>query len=389
MKSKKGVNEGKAVMIIILIIAFMIALYVLFLPPEERARLLGEDEETITTTPKTNTETIELFAESSGKLTPLREYITTKNIPSFNLFTKESVNTKPVSSSLYISKSFFNKNYQKINFNIDDPTQKSSLYFTLTEENTGVLRIYLNNNLFFSEEITKNEIKIIDIPENLLKTENTLYFTLSGPGIKFWSSNEVHLKEIGLRQEILTTDLEESRTFNFPQDELSDLKSAKLTFYQFCNKDLITKLNILLNNKELYQSTSKCDSKEIEVDIPLQALDFENILYFTIDKGDYSFNQVKIETETKELRYPTYTFEVSNKDYNNLESAILKIEFPDSELSKNAIFWLNNHQILMKTRSSLFEAEVTSYLEQGSNYLKIEPSNSFEYTSIKIISNEG
>lgn len=387
MKSKKGANEGKAVMIIILIIAFMIALYVLFLPPEERARLLGDDT---TTTPTTEAEFQELFAESPGKLTPLREYITTKNIPSFDLFTEESVNTKDLSSSLYVSKSFFNENYQKISFTVEDPTQKSSLYFTLTGQNNGVLRIYLNNNLFFSEEITKNEVKIIDIPENMLKTENVLYFTVSGPGIKFWSSNELNLKEIGLRQEILTTDLEESRTFNFPQDELSSLKSAKLTFYQFCNndRDLISKLSITLNNKQLYQESTKCDSKSISVDIPLQGLDLTNELYFKLDKGDYSINQIKIETETKELRYPTYTFEVSKEEYNNLDSAVLKVAFPDSELSKNAIFWLNNHQILMKTRSSLFEAEVTDYLEQGSNYLRIEPSNSFECNSIKIVTNE-
>ena len=64
MKNRRAQEEGKAVGVLLLIIALFVVLYMLFIPPEERADLLGEDTSDLTTTnvPSTSSET-EILAE--------------------------------------------------------------------------------------------------------------------------------------------------------------------------------------------------------------------------------------------------------------------------------------------------------------------------------------
>ncbi|MBS3159942.1 hypothetical protein J4436_04080 [Candidatus Woesearchaeota archaeon] len=388
MFNKIGQKEelaGKAVMIIILVIAFLIALYILFLPPEERRDLLNQEEPT--GTPKTGTTFIELFSESPGKLYPLKEYITTKNIPSIDLYTKTTIQADTLSQSLFISKSLFSNNPQTIYFSLDSQ-DKATLFFSLTGENSGTLRIYINNNLFFSEKISENDVKLINIPTRFLKQENSLYFEVSSPGLFFWKTNEMHLKDIGIRQEIESINIKEQRLFVFTNQEISSLKTAKLSFYQFCEKDIGGHLTILLNNMELFNANLKCINTATNIDIPKDILKNENILQFEIDKGEFSFNQVKIQTDTKEQTFPYYTFELSSTEFNKIENSTLKITMVDDGKLKSALFYLNSEKLSLKTRDVNYNFYVQDYLEYGTNYLRIEPLSPFEIISLKITAEE-
>src|SRR3989338_3182733 len=195
LKSKRAQREGAAVAILIIVIALFMTFYILFIPPEERSKLLQQD----TTSTETGTSTpakIELLAESPGLVTPTTESATIHRIPSVNVFLKDEPKIISLAQSLVVSKGLFSRSTPQLKFQ------------------TKVL-----------DETTKS----------FLKQDNSLELSVSSPGFAFWSVNKYSLKELGVKQEFERKNNEESRAFVMSSEEKNNLKSVKLKYTQQCN----------------------------------------------------------------------------------------------------------------------------------------------------------
>lgn len=386
---KRG-QGGAAVATIIIVIALFMVLYILLIPPEERQELLDTDQTSQQKTSRTSTEKIELLAESPGLLTPTTESATVHSIPSVNIFLKVEPRISKLSDKLLVSKSLFSDASPRLRFAAPDldETKKVTIFFSVDKAD-GELRIRVNNNMVFSDEIKSAGIQVIEIARSYLQENNEIEFRVSSG---FLASNKYEISEIGIKQEFERSNIEEERTFTLASQEVQSLTRARLKYFQICNSPLqneFTELDILLNNRRIFSSEIRCltTEEQMEIDQDLLAPGL-NELKFRLEEGDFSFNQIKVETETRELDRPTYFFTLSGRQFDEIQSGekIMTLELLlEQRGSKQAKFLINNNELLMQTDRNIFERDLKDFVVQGTNFIKITPVNSFNVVGLKVI----
>lgn len=383
--------EGKAIATIVLIIAFLTVLYLIFIPPESREELLyGEANETT----EALEEKEELLVESPGWVTPISEYGTRAEIPSVNLFVKSEPKIKSLATSLDIYNSLFSKSSPTLRFALDDLTdlKKATLFFSVSSPK-GILLIEINGNNFFSEKIEYSGVKVIEIPTTYLLKSNVIKLSVSSPGLAFWRTNKYLISDLGIKQEYELINSKESRTFIITEVEKDSAEEVALDYYLYCNtppRKGIANLRIYLNSKEIFNGEIKCISTVQSLEIDPNLLNIgSNELLFVLDEGDFSLNQMNLEILSSNIRYPSYYFTLSKSQADlineNKKEVILKLILENDRKQKNAKIMINNNAIYMKTKEGEYAHTISSYIDQGTNFLQIEPGNSFNIVGLKVL----
>ena len=397
MYNKRAQREGAAVAIIIIVIALFMTLYLLFIPPAERNKILdgniNDNLDSSSSSNNLNQGTIELLAESPGLVSPTTESSTIHRIPSVNVFLKDEPQIITLAQSLVVSKGLFSKTIPELKFQTKDldQTTKVTLFFSV-EQSSGELRIKVNGNTFYVEEIKTPGIKIIEIAKSFLKKDNNLELSVSSPGIAVWKTNTYNLKDLGVKQEFERKNNEESRTFVVPSQEKVSMKKSKLKYTQVCNFPLskeVTHLDVLINDQRAYDANIKClstdDEFEIDTDLLLAGT---NTLTFRLEGGDFSFNQIKLETESRTSDRPTFYFSLNDKQINDIKSGDRKIKMhlllEQNRNIKNARLQINSNEVLMKTDRNTFDLDLKDYVLEGTNFVKVLPVNSFNIIGLKV-----
>ena len=354
MINKKG-KDGSSVAVVVLVIAFFMVLYILFIPPEEREELLGLSQNNSSTTSVSGLPRIELFAESPGTVSPSRDFGTKHSIPSLNLFVKTEPKLDKLAESIVVKKGLFTRSSPILKFRTDElpDTSRASLNFYIREA-SGELRIKLNNQIIYSEEVKTVGAKLIDINKNLLKDQNELEFSVSSG---FFTVNTYALEDVILKQEYERINSKEERSFVISEEELKGLSKAVLSYTQVCNENLntdSTQLDININDLRASSQNIKCVTTNQDMDVDLRLLrPGKNTIVFTLEEGDFSFNQITLETVSKESKFLTYQFNIPSNEFNKIESgerrAILDVFLSQERRDKNARFVLNNNDLFMKT----------------------------------------
>ena len=388
--NKRAEDEGKAVAVIIIILAFSIALYVILISPEERDKLLNEDlGYNDGTSIEDTTEITELLTETPGRLSPVREYGTRHKISSVNLFVKTEPKLIDLANSLYIKKSLFSKTSPKLRFDIEKipDLNKIVLHFNVVEAE-GKLQITINDREFFARELTPG-IQLLEVPLHYLKERNIVEFSTSTGII---NANEYSLTDVGIKQEFELINSREDRYVMIEADEKHKLQQAKLNYYMYCNMPLraeTTDFKIFLNNQNIHSTEMRCINapQELEID-PLDLQEGKNTLSFILEEGDFSLAQISLETMSDELEYKTYYFTLSEDDYRYVKSNQDEIHFEllmeDDERDKSARVMINDAAFYMKTKESKYEMEISGYVQQGTNFLRLQPSNSFNVLGLRV-----
>src|SRR3989344_552522 len=328
-RSKKAQSEGGAVAVILIIIALFMVLYLLFISPEERERILDSNNtgSSIGTSGRSSFSRIELVAESPGLVTPTKEFAIVHRLPGVNIFLKEEPSFKPLSSDLTVSRTLLSENSPTLKFNLDhlEETTTASLIFSV-EESEGTLELEINDNIFYSKQIQKKGVEIVEIPKSSLIDRNEIKFRVSSPGIAFWATNKYHLKDISVKQEYVKRNREETRTFT---------------------------------------------------------------ITFRLEKGDFTFNQLKIETESRESERPTYFFSLTDRQFDDIQRGRrglkLQILMDNNQRVKNARILINSNNVLMQVERNDFVLDLKDYVLEGTNFIKLIPVNSFNIIGFKVI----
>ena len=232
---KKGEGEGKEIATIVLVLALMMALYILLIPPAEREELLeGDIKES-----STSSEKIELLAEAPGELSPREEHGTVHALNNINLFIKNEPELIALADAMQIKKSLFGKSSPTFSFDVKDTQNliKANLFFSVTQPK-GTLKVQINNQQVFSKKIEASGVKIIEIPLNYIKEKNKIGIAVASPGLAFWRTNVYNLEDIGIKLEYELINAKESRSFTMPAKELEEATEAKFKYYVVCNAPL-------------------------------------------------------------------------------------------------------------------------------------------------------
>jgi len=373
-------SSTQFVAILISVLALYIALYYFLLPEEARQELLEE-------IPKEAEEAKEisrtLLMESPGRVYPYLKESSIKRIPSVNLFSTLKRDVKTLANSLYVSRSIFGKNSQELSFNLDDldSVKRLDLFFDVRDHKGG-LNLYLNDIMIFSGEIRGAYDLPVELPLGYLKVNNVLRIEATSPGWKFLTKNYYSLRDVKIIKNYQVENKREIRSFVL--DDKGKVKDASLNFFVNCleigREQGILKVDI--NRFNVYTSRVVCDAGLREIDIPLDYLvDGRNIISFEIGKGDYVIEQIELNLRLESKEFPTYYFMLNEDEVN--KNIKLKMDF-EYDVTKRATLIVNGKKIYLDTKASKYEKDISEWLREGENYIKIIPKNEFEILHLEV-----
>jgi hypothetical protein len=329
--------------------------------------------------------------ESPGKVYKTTEKTVIHDINPLNLFIREEPVTTLLYNSFVISKSLFSEMFQDLTFTLEDLSNLKNvvLYFTV-EKAKGRLEIRLNNNIIFLDEIPEvGIVKLLDLPLNQLEEENKLKFSVSSPGLKFWSTNAYKLEQIGVKKTFEEINPKEERTFTLTAEEKEALEKARLSYSIYCNNldEDSTQFKIFINQKNILSKMIHCMGGSESIEVPIEyLLEGSNKLLFMIEKGDFLISKIKLETETKKKVDLTYHFDLDSDEYEDIKSnekdLVLKLDLRGN--LKKARIQINNKYINLDTREDEYTKDISTYVEEGDNLIKIFPSETFTIETLKI-----
>ena len=391
MKSKKGQMGATSAATLIAIIAGLIVVYILVLPPAEREKLLEgnvtEDGEVVGEIKEIKT----LLSINPGRLDYLAQKEIEHIIPSVNLnIITEAAVLKEV-DSIYVKRALFSEEKANISFSIDDleNTEDVLLNFIATRR-SGRLIIKLNGREIFNRELGTYNIEPIKLKEHL-QNYNVLEFSASSPDAAFWRTNEYLLENIIITSNIIKRGGQESKNiFIVSSSEKANLEKAILRFSPDCITGLVGPLNVWINNYNIYSAVPDCGALSPPIDVPeYYMVSGENRLIFRTSEGNYLIDHIKVTSKLEKLEYPVYYFEVTEKQYEYIEddkaNITLNMRFVDDIERKIARIIINGHMLSLDQYDIDFEDKITNWIEEGNNAIKIEPQKTIDVVELEVV----
>ena len=384
---RKRAQAGMNAAILVAIIAGLIILYIVFLPTAEREKLVKEKTAGTTAQEESNI----LLKVSPGTLSTSSGLESEKSIP--NIFLVETTNAKELEriNPFIARNSWFDTKTRKIDFELADPDNTDNVVVSFTaKKRQGILTIKLNNAVVFENELTSDITEPVKLDKKLLGKTNSLEFSVSSVGAKFWTTNEYSLENVKIIGDITDVSKQQSTNiFTLSNSEFSSMDKATLKFIPYCgNVNDLGALDILVNNKKLFSSVPVCDNAYRQ-SIPKSALnENENNIVFKTNKGSYSVEQIKISLEFKEPTVKTYYFEISADTFrqinNNDKNAVLTIKFVDDKKQKRAKLNVNGHIETVETSKASFSKNINDKVSEGNNFARLEPLEDVEVAELRI-----
>ncbi len=392
-QNKKGQSvDGRYIAVLVILIAFFIVLYVLFVPPEQRNELLNQNIAGVSPGTATTAGGEELLAVSPGDLAPRKDTGQEHQMSAVNIFVKITPKIITLAQNLVVKSGWFSQQKPSVTFDVDESSmKKANFFFVVAEPSDGDLMVSLNGNTFFSGHLDVGA-QIIEIPLSLVKAHNVLELKVSGPGLAFWATNKYALKDVGVKLEFERINAEESRSFTLTDKERNNLLSSKLTYFQICNeplKEQTAKLKMYANDKNIFDGLIRCINIRQSVNIDTSILHSgQNSIRFLLEQGDFSLNELAVMTDSREAEFPTYSFVVNQDHVRQIHSGkkvMLRMIFANANQAKTARVFVGDKNFIVNTAASAFEKDVTDFIAEGTNFVRIEPSNTFEVVSLRVV----
>lgn len=371
----------------IVLALFMLA-YVLLLPEESRKDLIDLEDEDLLEEEGVIEGTTLLFT-SPGDVYPYEKNELDIPINSVNIFATTEDKVTELATKITVSKSWFSDNPEMLTFKIDDPDLLKELQlFFFVNSGEGEVYIKFNGYTVFEGEISSTDSPV-KLPADRAKTTNSL---LIGMVSGDFQGDSYTLSSVSIKETLKSEKSSQKRTFELTSGEKAGLKKAKLTYFINCLKIAPEKqgdLTILLNGRELSTERVLCDAGTQTQTVSTSSfLSGTNTLEFKVTKGEYNIEGIEFELETKEKYYPQYNFELEDEEYEEIEDgeidAFMEFKFPNDEDRKKATITVNEYQISFDTRDASYKRKISSYLNRGTNYLKIVPKMEFEISSLRV-----
>jgi len=390
MKSKKGQAGGAAALVAI--IGGLIILYILFLPPAERAELLGENE-TVTNGDEVSEElgNLTLLLKQPGSLDYLKTDEYTHDLQAFNLYSSTEANILEEIDSLVIKRNLFRKDFKNITFKVLDPEHTNNILLSFSApKRDGNLLVYLNGDLIADKIIRNSNPSPITLPDKYIKEENVLELKVSGPGVLFWKTNQINMENIKITADITDVSGLQSKQFFFiTEEEKNNLEEVKLKFVPDCSVSKVGPLEILLNNEMIYSLVPDCGILNTVTIDKKMVLEGENKLIFRTKKGNYAIYSIELETSLKKLSYPAYYFEIDEKQIRRIENDTVDVNltmlFSNDVDLKDFVVKINNHAFEVYTKDLMYDRLIDSYVREGNNVFEFDKlKTSLDIVELKI-----
>lgn len=389
---KKAQVGGVEISIFILLMILFIIIYVILLPPAEREELLAPFEETEIPGIGIPTAGDTLLSEQPGKVFPYTSDKQENSLAATHIYTKHETKTQALVKSLSVSRNVLKDNYKNVYFDLPGLEGiKSIKLLFLIAESKGSVTIKLNSHILFDGVMAANNLPLEMPLGKLKKSKNKLTLSVNSPMPNILSTNYYLIEDVNLIKEISTSAKKARRSF-FVEPELN-VKSSKLSYFINCNDfDTEGTLTISFNNNKILEDRVFCEylsQRELDLNKGQFSEAGHNTLMFEIDQGDYNIDKIKVKTTLSRASYPSYTFDLDSETYDDIDDgdkhAKLYFAFPDATAKKRATVSVQGKEFFFETSGSSYSKEISKYLAEGTNYIRIIPKTEFEISEMRII----
>ncbi len=390
VRNRKG--QAAAAAALLAVIAGLIVLYILFIPPEEREKILGNGQGVVQgTSSSLSTSNKTLLTESPGRIDFLSQKKIEHTIPTSHIFTRTNGMVLEEKNSLVVKQSLFSVVEADMEFSVSDLANTNHIILGFNPGNgQGALTVLLNGEEVFAKELEGSTGLPITLPPKLLKASNILHFRVSSPGIAFWRTNGYALEKVQVTGDVTRTDAQRSKNvFIVSPVEFNNLDRASLRFQADCDTDFTGPLDAWINQFNVYSAVPDCGVGPVRLEIPSSYLKIgENEVSFNIKRGDYYLSHVAIESELKQIDFPVYFFELSEERFqdvrNETKKVIVRLDFVDTIEQKRGELVLNGHSTGFDTKELFVEKDVSDDIVRGNNGLKIKPEKTLDVRQLTV-----
>jgi mRNA-degrading endonuclease HigB of HigAB toxin-antitoxin module len=365
--------QASAVPIVIIAIAFLILLYIVFLPKSEKCKILPDLEQcnrtdSGSTYSGAGTEASKIFlSENPGLLEPIEESAE-YSFGTINLFNREvtEIPLKLLSDPSAEREWFYSKPYE-IKFTTPGNSKELIIFvelYSIPSPEISRLSVYLNGKKIAS--LKNKGLNTIYVPNNLVQKENQLKFVASVP-LSLFRKNVYQISSIIVKQTYSLTQGQIIKNLNIENPD--SITSAILEFDSDCYSDDL--LTISINNRDIVNEKI-CGEYSQEVRNFLNAT---NKITFSTD-GSYFLTDVKLKVKNKQADYITYFFSVDEENYNALKDGkkLVFAHLTFGDANNKLVLYINGNPYRIDTTQTDFKTgAIAKLLIKGQNSLRIVP----------------
>jgi len=390
---KRGQSAGGAAVLLILIAVVMI-LYLLFLPPDSRLDILGENSTYNHSINHQNYDPL-LLRESVGRLDYLKFDYRDHDLPSFRI-SADSVGTEFKNmKSIYIRRGVGGEKAYNLSFDITNRLTSNVVLSFNVKDSVGEIEISLNNNVIFSGKLESGTPETLEIPSDYLQDKNILSFSVSSPGLLFWRINRYELENIQLTGDVLDLSNSRARQFFYLSDaEYNNLDELKVKFDPGCTVGNVGTLKVYFNGAEAYSGKGDCGIyQSVHLDVS-QAVSGKNELEFIVSDGSYLIDRLSVTTNLKDLVYPVYYFEVDPKiffddsadpkELKDRYNVTMTIRFVNDD-QKKMEYSINGVRKYINTYDKVYETNLDDWILPDTNSLEIVPTSLINIAELRVV----
>lgn len=390
MSQKRGQSAAGAAVLIALIAAFII-MFVVLIPPKERAAILGEegtaDQPGVPSGPLVKN----LLTVSPGRIDYLSQKEIEHPLPVVNVFTRTESEIITEKNLAYAKNGVFTDEEDEFRFQLKDVehTENVLLHFAI-EALEGRLQISLNGEEVFDAIVAVGATKPVPLPQRLLKEDNLIVFSVSSPGAAFWKTNEAALKNIRIIGDVTDLGAQFSRNmFLVSETEKQNLEKVVLKFQPGCLSGDVSKLHVAVNGREIYDAIPDCAVAFVPLEFSPDILQRgENEITFTTERGTYLLSHVLVLSQLRDVEFPTYYFDLSLEEYDEIFDGDLRVrlrmEFVDITTDKFGEVIFNGHTKGFDTKEGFVVLDLSGDVVRGTNSLKIKPRKTIEVRELRV-----
>ena len=388
--SNRAQAAGAAVLVAI--IAGMLILFIIVIPPTERAKILGEpvsgsdDGVSVPRDVVSN-----LLLQNPGRIDYLIQKDVEHPIPVVTIRTAEESSVIAEKSVVSSKRGLFSEKSSEFSFQVAAPSDVHNALLTFkVSEQVGDVHVIFNDEEIYTGPAGGSQLRPIIIPSGLIHAQNVVVFSLSSPGLAFWRTNSFVADNVKVVADTVNREAQIARHIFLVSDtEKQNLERVQLKFHPECRYGDAGQLRILLNGNEVYNALPDCDLDLVPVELSADNLvRSENTLQFETTRGTYLLSHVLVVSKLKEVTYPTYYFELSEEQYDDIHSGDLDLKtvmsFVDVTDERSGQLIFNGVVRNFDTTSASLTFDLSDDVVKGSNSVKIKPRRTLEVREIRV-----
>lgn len=389
----RGQDAGP-VAVFVFVLALFIVLYVLFIPESAREELLdinGGGSSSGGTRPDTKL-IVELLDEVPGQLTPEGRTTFDYAFPSVTLFHETDAGVIKRENSFILRNSWTTKQEKEVSFSVKDPSNTDNVILSFQAPvRRGILQISLNGKVIYEQRVRgENSDPVYIESANLNEGLNSLKFSVSSVGIRFWSSNQYEISNMQIVGDV--TDLSKqdaSNTFHIPIAR-SNIDQVRLRFVPECDRRDAGIFTININSMQAYRAVPDCASLNTLLVPPSFLSTGVNNIQFITEGGTYIVDRVRLTTELREKTHPTYFFTIDDELFDNITSedyivnmTLTFLRPEDRPIDVRVTINQDNYGVFQPDKQ-VYSRDISSSIEEGSNAIRLVANEVTDIISLTV-----